>query len=82
MVEDYWQALTRDVPFSHYTLNPLTTMAATDLSQFSTYSGVTAASLFRGPTPGDRVGPYISQFLWKDIPYGPAAPLIVTPTIQ
>lgn len=82
MAEDYWQALTRDVPFSHYALNPLTTMAAADLSQFSNYSGVTAASLFRGPTPGDQVGPYISQFLWKDIPYGPAAPLIVTPSIQ
>lgn len=82
MAEDYWMALTRDVPFSQYSLNPLTGVAASDLSQFSNYSGVTAASLFRGPTPGDQVGPYISQFLWKDIPYGAEAPLIVAPSIQ
>jgi len=31
---------------------------------------VTPATLFRGNTPGDLVGPYISQFLWKEIPYG------------
>ena len=24
----------------------------------------------RGNTPGDLIGPYISQFLWKDVPYG------------
>ncbi len=35
------------------------------------FSGsVTPATLFRGNTPGDLVGPYISQFLWKNIPYG------------
>jgi hypothetical protein len=27
--------------------------------------------LFRGPTPGARVGPYISQFLLRDIPMSP-----------
>jgi len=26
--------------------------------------------VFRGETPGDLVGPYLSQFLWLDIPYG------------
>lgn len=31
---------------------------------------VTTATLFRGNTPGDLIGPYVSQFLWKDIPYG------------
>ena len=31
---------------------------------------VTTATLFRGTTPGDLTGPYLSQFLWKDIPYG------------
>ncbi len=82
MAEDYWQALTRDVPFSQYASNPLTTMAAADLSQFSNYSGVTAASLFRGPTPGDQVGPYISQFLWRDVPFGASQPFLVLPSIQ
>jgi membrane-associated phospholipid phosphatase len=30
---------------------------------------VTPATLFRGPTPGDLTGPYLSQFLWHDIPF-------------
>lgn len=34
------------------------------------YGPVTTGTLFRGLTPGDLVGPFISQFLWKDIPYG------------
>lgn len=32
-------------------------------------------SLFRGTTPGDLAGPYISQFLWHDVPYG-ATPIV------
>ena len=31
---------------------------------------VTPNVLFRGMTPGDLAGPYVSQFLWKEIPYG------------
>ncbi|MBL8171826.1 MAG: vanadium-dependent haloperoxidase [Acidobacteria bacterium] len=31
---------------------------------------VTTNVLFRGLTAGDLVGPYISQFLWKDAPFG------------
>lgn len=31
---------------------------------------VTSATLFRGNTPGDLIGPYISQFLWKDYRLG------------
>jgi membrane-associated phospholipid phosphatase len=77
--EVYWQALTRDVPFEYFHTNPLTTMAALDLSKFSDFRGpkvnelVTTQTLFRGDTPGDLIGPYISQFLWKDIPYGATA---------
>ena len=26
--------------------------------------------MFRGHTPGDLIGPYLSQFLWQDAPYG------------
>jgi len=70
MAEDYWMALTRDINFSQYGLNPLTAQAASDLSQFSNYSGVTTATLFRGETAGETTGPYVSQFLWKDVPYG------------
>ncbi|MBV9563784.1 MAG: vanadium-dependent haloperoxidase [Bradyrhizobium sp.] len=34
------------------------------------YSGLTEATLFRGDTAGERRGPLVSQFLWRDIPYG------------
>lgn len=33
-------------------------------------SGVTTSTLFRGNTEGDLVGPYLSQFLWLDVPFG------------
>ncbi|MFM8395994.1 MAG: vanadium-dependent haloperoxidase, partial [Acidobacteriota bacterium] len=31
---------------------------------------VSPATLFRGLTPGDLTGPYVSQFLWLDAPFG------------
>jgi hypothetical protein len=77
MAEDYWMALTRDVPFTDYETSPLIQIAAADLSAFSDFRGptdggrVTPATLFRGDTPGDVNGPFLSQFLWRDIPYGP-----------
>ena len=37
MVEDYWAALTRDVPFSQYASDPLIGQAAADLSKLSDY---------------------------------------------
>lgn len=76
IAEDYWQAFTRDVPFSQYDNNPDTQAAAADLSEFSDFRGpkvngqVTVGSLFRGNTPGDLTGPYVSQFLWLNVPYG------------
>jgi hypothetical protein len=76
MVELYWQALTRDVPFAAYATHPLISAAAADLSRCSAFQGpmadekVTPATLFRGLTPGDLTGPYLSQFLWWDVPSG------------
>jgi len=76
MAELYWRALTRDVPFADYDTDPLTLAAVADLSKFSDLHGpkvnkmVTTGTLFRGNTPGDLAGPYISQFLWQDIPFG------------
>lgn len=76
MAELYWQALTRDVLFADYCTNPLTLAAAADLSRFSDFRGpkdggnVTPATLFRMDVPGDLVGPYISQFLLMNIPFG------------
>ncbi|MEE4298197.1 MAG: vanadium-dependent haloperoxidase [Pseudomonadales bacterium] len=78
MGELYWQALTRDIPFDQYGSHTLIGDAIEDLNAFSETVGpkvgglVTADTLFRGPTPGDLTGPYISQFLWKDVPYGPS----------
>ncbi|WP_242223475.1 vanadium-dependent haloperoxidase [Bacillus cereus group sp. BfR-BA-01380] len=78
IAELYWHALLRDVPFTEYDTNPLAIAAASDLSSFSDFRGpkvggvVTTGTLFRGETSGDLTGPYISQFLWKDIPYGAA----------
>lgn len=76
MGEDYWMALTRDIPFSQYNTNETIAEACADMNRFSDFRGpkechrVTPKTLFRGDTKGDLVGPYISQFLWKDIPYG------------
>ncbi|HUG82381.1 MAG TPA: vanadium-dependent haloperoxidase, partial [Bryobacterales bacterium] len=76
MVELYWQALLRDVPFTEYGWSSLATGAVTELSGLSDFRGpkqngsVTPDTLFRGLTPGDLSGPYISQFLWKAVPFG------------
>lgn len=76
MGEDYWRALLRDVPFVEYDTNEIASEAAWDMSKFSDYRGpkncgkVDVHTLFRGSTPGDLRGPFISQFLWKDIPAG------------
>jgi hypothetical protein len=76
IAEDYWMALARDVPFSEYHGHPLAEQAAADLSELRGFRGpreagrVSAATLFRGVTPGDLAGPYISQFLWRRTPFG------------
>jgi membrane-associated phospholipid phosphatase len=70
MAEDYWMALTRDVPYSQYGSEPLTQAAIADLNAFPNYAEVNAASLFRGTTAGDLTGPFLSQFLLQNIPYG------------
>src|SRR6185295_11666204 len=77
MAEIYWLALTRDVPFANYDTDPGIAAAAASLSTFSDFRGpkttgqVTPATIFRGTTPGDLAGPYISQFLLRDVPFGP-----------
>jgi hypothetical protein len=77
MVELYWQALTRDVPFDAYGSDPTIAQAAAELSSLTDFRGpkvggsVTPGTIFRGPTAGDLVGPYVSQLLWKPINYGP-----------
>lgn len=76
MGELYWKALCRDIPFDSYATSPLIAEAVSDLNAFSETVGpkmngqVTVETIFRGETAGDLVGPYINQFLFKDVPYG------------
>ncbi|MCA1779842.1 MAG: vanadium-dependent haloperoxidase, partial [Xanthomonadaceae bacterium] len=76
MGEVYWKALSRDIPFSEYETSADIAAAAADLNFFSETVGpkesgqVTPATIFRGETPGDLAGPYLSQFLWKPIAFG------------
>jgi hypothetical protein len=79
MVEVYWQALLRDLPFSEYLTDPVAQVAAAELSAFAASTGprdgqgkVTGATLFRGFTAGDLIGPYVSQLLLKPFSYGAA----------
>ena len=75
-VELYWMALLRDLPFTQFTNNNLIETAATELSSLADFTGpkidskVTSQSVFRGCSRGNEVGPFLSQFLLKDIPYG------------
>ena len=75
-VELYWMALLRDVPFTHFTNNNLVETATAELSSLTDFTGpkiggkVTPESIFRGCSRGNEVGPLLSQFLLKDIPYG------------
>jgi hypothetical protein len=85
MAELYWMALLRDVNFTDYgtgagtDVGPNTsTDAANSLTNdFTAFTGprdaagaVTPATLFRGFTRGDLVGPYVSQFLLKPVVFG------------
>ncbi len=79
-VELYWQALLRDVPFSKYGTDPNAQNAIDELNGLSDFRGpkdpntgkVTPNTLFRGSFPGDLAGPYISQFLYKELQFGAA----------
>ncbi len=74
MVELYWQALARDVPFTDYATSATTLAALKDLNQLSAFNGprdsgqVTPNTLFRGNVNGSTIGPYISQYLLQPVP--------------
>ena len=70
MCEVYWMALLRDVPFEQYAQSALAAAAVSDLRRFPLFRDITVQTLFRGVTAGEKIGPYLSQFLWKPIPYG------------
>lgn len=74
MVELYWQALARDVPFTAYGTSPVIQAALADLNRLSAFHGpttggqVATGTLFRGNVTGGLDGPYISQFFWQPVP--------------
>jgi membrane-associated phospholipid phosphatase len=75
MGELYWQALARDVPFAAYAADATVAAAAADLTGFGDYRGrvtgrVSPETLFRADIPGVTSGPFVSQFLLKDLPTG------------
>ena len=78
-VEDYWMALLRDVPFSQYGTDPGSVAAIAELNALADFRGprqggqVTGKTLFRGFTPGDLAGPYVSQFLLLPFDFGAIA---------
>jgi hypothetical protein len=69
MVELFWMALLRDVPFAEYDTNPMVARACAELNRVADFRGpkvngkVTPGTLFRGFTATDTQGPFISQFL-------------------
>src|SRR5262245_27012906 len=68
MVELFWEAYLRDVPFINYGSNPLVGQAVVDMNHLSGYGGpkpVTAQNLFRYPFIGCTDGPYVSQILYQ-----------------
>jgi len=75
-VELYWMALARDINFTSYSSDPLIAQAAQDLSNLSDFRGpkkngkITPATIFRGNTPGDLAGHWLSQFLILDFSFG------------
>jgi hypothetical protein len=75
-IENYWQALLRDVPFSQYGTDAGALQAIADLNAASDFRGpkqsglVTAQTLFRGFTAGDVIGPYVSQFFLPTLAFG------------
>jgi len=76
-VELYWMAVLRDVSFADYATNSMAQAAAAELSSLPGFNGpriggnVTAQTLFRGFTPDDLLGPYVSQLNMQPFAYGP-----------
>jgi len=77
LLEHYWGALLRDVAFTDYGNNALAAAAAAELGSQASYVGprnasgqVTTDLLFRGNSPGETLGPYVSQFFVRPTSFG------------
>jgi hypothetical protein len=90
LVELYWASLLRDKAFSDYAGEPTAKDAAKELNDMPAYAGpkddvtkmVTPDLLFRGSFPGEKVGPYISQFLLVDYNVNKNVALGTLPIVQ
>jgi hypothetical protein len=77
MVELYWKALLRDVPFAEYETNDLVRQASAELTSLRAFCGprrgstIDALNVCRGGIRGGLIGPYVSQFLLRDLPWTP-----------
>ncbi len=76
-VEVYWGALLRDVPFDQYENSPIAIAAADELNAIAgkgdmkdVKGTLTPNNLFRSGLPGSEKGPFASQFMLLDVPYG------------
>ena len=86
MLEVYSQALSRDVPFSVYSTDPTITQVIQALNQPDVLSKltnryqfpapITSASIFKGISAAEQAGPYISQFLYRDVVNGGMLPAV------
>jgi len=77
LIEVYNQVLVRDVPFSEWSSSSTITDVLTSLNLVKSALGgptqggnITVDTLFRGPTTGDLIGPYVSQFFYYPITMG------------
>lgn len=74
MVERYWMALCRDIPFDQYETSDLIQDACDDLNNldFAAEFGFECKpeNIFRGPYVGCFDGPHVSQFLLQDFVFG------------
>jgi hypothetical protein len=76
MVENYWMALLRDIPFAEYDTSAGVADAVAELTGLEDSHApglggqVSPQTLFRGFTHGDLAGPYVSQFLLQPISFG------------
>lgn len=88
MMELYWHALLRDVPFVSYDTDEGVARAAQDLSLCQDFKGpkddgkVTPQTLFRAPYQGALEGPLVSQFFYQEIPIENAPKLAQKYTTQ
>jgi hypothetical protein len=77
LIELYNMSSARDVLFSEWTTSSIIQNVLTSMNLVKEHlqapmenGQITINTLFRGPTTGDRIGPYVSQFLYYPVQIG------------